>query len=122
MWGAVQRVNPDVARVVAAYLASLEARPADDGYPNMQSEGRSLYVNGDPATNVPACAVCHGPNAEGAAAIPRLGGLSYRYLQRRLEEWGEGYHASAAFPMKAVATQLSDRQIEAIASYLSFAR
>jgi len=120
MWGAVQRVNPDVARVVATYIASLKATPARDGYGDLQGEGRSLYLEGSAAANVPACAVCHGPNAEGKGAVPRLGGLSYQYLERRLQEWGQGYHSSAAFPMQAVATQLSDRQIQSIASYLSF--
>ena len=37
-----------------------------------------------------------GPNAEGVAEIPRLGGLAYTYLKRRLQQWGEGYHANSA--------------------------
>ncbi len=51
--------------------------------------------------------------------IPRLAGLSYAYLKRRLGQWKEGYHP-AAKPMPRVARSLSDVQIEALASYLSF--
>jgi cytochrome c553 len=69
---------------------------------------------------VPACAVCHGPNAVGSRNIPRLGGLSYNYLKRRLEQWAEGYHASASYPMPIVASHLSEDKIEALASYFSF--
>ena len=77
--------------------------------------------------NIPSCVACHGPNAEGAAAqgagqIPRLGGLSYYYLKKRLEQWGEGYHATALPPMPEIATKLSENDIEALASYLSFVK
>ena len=54
------------------------------------------------------------------AEIPRLGGLSYFYLKRRLAQWGEGYHAAAAPPMPRIASKLSPDAIEALASYLSF--
>jgi cytochrome c553 len=66
------------------------------------------------------CAACHGPNAEGIRDIPRLGGLSYGYLKRRLEQWGQGYHAAAPPPMPRIAGKLPPGQIEALASYLSF--
>ena len=73
-----------------------------------------------PEADVVPCSVCHGPNAEGAGEIPRLGGLSYFYLKRRLAQWGEGYHAAAAPPMPRIASKLSPDAIEALASYLSF--
>jgi cytochrome c553 len=54
--------------------------------------------------------------------IPRLGGLSYFYLKRRLQEWGQGYHSSPESPMPLVASTLGPDEIEALASYLSFVR
>ena len=72
--------------------------------------------------NIVSGAACHGPNAEGVGAIPRLGGLSYLYLKRKLEQWGEGYHMTAQFPMPQVSVKLSPDTIEALASYLSFVR
>jgi cytochrome c553 len=51
-----------------------------------------------------------------------LGGLSYYYLKRRLEQWGEGYHATALPPMPEIASKLSAGDVEALASYLSFVR
>jgi hypothetical protein len=41
-------------------------------------------------------------------------------LKRRLEQWGEGYHAAAGPPMPDIAGKLSPNQIDALASYLSF--
>jgi cytochrome c553 len=56
----------------------------------------------------------------GVGQIPRLGGLAYIYLKRRLEQWGQGYHAAAGPPMLDISSRLSAQQIKAIASYLSF--
>jgi cytochrome c553 len=72
--------------------------------------------------NIAACVAYHGPNAEGVGEIPRLGGLAYTYLKRRLDQWGQGYHGALALPMPHIANQLSRNQIEELASYLSFLR
>ena len=56
----------------------------------------------------------------GSGKFPGLGGLAYTYLKRRLEQWGEGYHAAAGPPMPDIAGKLSPNQIDALASYLSF--
>jgi cytochrome c553 len=81
--------------------------------------GRSIYQDGIAESDIVACVACHGPNGEGVGEIPRLGGLAYPYLKRRLEQWGEGYHATAA-PMPPIARRLSAAEIDALASYLSF--
>jgi cytochrome c553 len=120
MWGAAGTVSQEVAHELGAYLSTLDADAANDGKRELEERGRAIYQVGNAASNIPSCVVCHGPEAQGTGAIPRLGGLSYRYLQRRLGQWGEGYHASAVFPMPAVASQLSADDIDAIASYLSF--
>ena len=86
----------------------------------LTSTGRTIYQQGLPDANIAACVACHGPNAEGVAEIPRLGGLAYTYLKRRLQQWGEGYHATARVPMPRIASKLSRDQIEELASYLSF--
>ena len=72
--------------------------------------------------NVPACVACHGPSAQGVGRIPRLGGLSASYLERRLQQWHDGFDASALHPMPTVGGVLSPHQIAALASYLSFVK
>jgi cytochrome c553 len=95
-------------------------RAASDGVPSLVGLGQTIYQQGMPEENIVACVVCHGPNGEGVRDIPRLGGLDSTYLKRRLEQWNEGYHAAAGPPMISIASKLSDDQIEALASYLSF--
>ena len=120
MWSAVAALTPYEARDLAIYFSTLPAEPANDGRRGLVAIGRVLYLEGSPETNLASCAACHGPNAEGVREIPRLGGLSYAYLKRRLQEWAEGYDATAAPPMPGIARKLYPEEIEAISSYLSF--
>jgi cytochrome c553 len=120
MWGAAANLSHQVAHDLAAYYSTLTPRAANDGDRALAAEGQSIYQEGMPDSNIVACVVCHGPNAEGVRQIPRLGGLAYTYLKRRLEQWGEGYHAAAGPPMPDIAGKLSPGQINALASYLSF--
>jgi len=122
MWGAARNLDAPSVRNLATYFASLPPRAASDGVPNLVALGRTIYQEGMPDANIVACLVCHGPNAEGVREIPRLGGLDYSYLKRRLEQWNEGYHAAAGPPMISISSKLSSDQMEALASYLSFVR
>ena len=91
MWGATASLSPQTARDLAIYFSRLPHRPADDGDRELVARGEMIYQRGMPEANIAACVACHGPNAEGVGEIPRLGGLAYTYLKRRLEQWGEGY-------------------------------
>ena len=122
MWGAARNLDAPSVRNLATYFASLPPRAASDGVPNLVALGRTIYQEGMPDANIVACVVCHGPNAEGIREIPRLGGLDYSYLKRRLEQWSQGYHAAAGPPMISISSKLSSDQMEALASYLSFVR
>jgi cytochrome c553 len=122
MWGAAANLSSRTARDLAIYFSTLPPKAANDGDGEIAAIGRTLYEDGNPDSNIAACAVCHGPNAEGIRGIPRLGGLSYSYLKRKLKQWNEGYHAAAEPPMPLIASKLSPNDIEALASYLSFVR
>jgi cytochrome c553 len=122
MWAAAESLNGATARALATYFSALPPRPAGDGDTELTAEGKRIYQLGMPESNIVACVVCHGPNAEGIGRIPRLGGLASSYLQRTLEQWGQGYHASSGPPMPDIASKLSSGQIQALASYLSFLR
>ncbi|MGO8739851.1 c-type cytochrome [Rhodoblastus sp.] len=119
MWNAAANLHSETTRALADYFSHEAPRAADDGNPALAARGNALFHNGEPDANIVACVACHGPNAQGAHAIPRLAGLSYAYLKRRLEQWKQGYHPSAK-PMPRVARSLSADQVDALASYLSF--
>jgi cytochrome c553 len=122
MWGAAANLNAQTARDLAIYFSTLPPKSANDGIPQLADVGREIYFEGVPELNIVPCAACHGPTAEGIRNIPRLAGLSYAYLKRRLEQWGEGYHAAATPPMPRIARKLPPPEIDALASFLSFVR
>ncbi len=120
MWAAAAHLGPQTSRDLALYFSMLPPKAANDGDRENVALGRTIYQEGMPGDNIVACVVCHGPSAEGVGAIPRLGGLEYAYLKRRLAQWGQGYHLAAGPPMPHIASNLSPDQIDALASYLSF--
>src|SRR5580704_14743248 len=110
MWAAAEPLGPRAARDLAIYFSTLPARAANDGDKGLAAAGRAIYEDGIPEANIVSCVACHGPNAEGVREIPRLGGLGYLYLKRRLEQWGEGYHAAAQPPMPRIAGKLAPNE------------
>ena len=122
MWGAAANLSPSTMHYLAVYFSQEPPKAADDGNKELVASGKTLFEDGNPEANTVSCAVCHGPNAEGIRDIPRLAGLSYYYLKRKLTQWGEGYHVGAKAPMPGIASRLSSNEIEALASYLSFVK
>jgi cytochrome c553 len=119
MWYAAAHLEPATMRTLAAYFSTLPPEAARDGSHELAAEGGVIFENGVPTENIAACQACHGPQAQGVREIPRLGGLSYNYLKRRLEDWSQGRDTWGS-PMPKVARSLSPSQIAALASYLSF--
>jgi cytochrome c553 len=119
MWAAAENLNPQIARDLALYFSALAPRAANDGDSGLAARGKEIYESGIADSNVAACVVCHGLKAEGIRQIPRLAGLTDTYLRKRLEQWSQGFHATAEL-MPQIANTLSADDIEALASYLSF--
>ena len=71
----------------------------------------------DPA-NLETCAACHGANGISVAAgIPNLAGQKANYLRDQLSAFKEGTRENNL--MNAIASQLADDEIEALAAYFA---
>lgn len=85
--------------------------------------GARIYRGGIPDKNVPACAACHGPAGQGnpGAGYPRLSGQNVVYTANTLKAYRSG--ARGDYPggavMQNVAENLSDEEIQAVASFVS---
>ena len=112
-------VQPDNYCEVGAYIATMPPEARCDGNEALAAKGEEIFRHGVPNDNIPACQFCHGPEAQGVGKFPRLGGQSYYYLKRRLEQWVAGYGTISPH-MPGIASKLNPEQIDAIASYLSF--
>jgi cytochrome c553 len=86
--------------------------------------GELVYRAGNTETGVPACMACHGPAGEGnpLAGYPALAGQHAVYTAKMLtqyragENWGE--KDALSHVMNGVAAELSDEEIQAVASYI----
>jgi|TARA_B100000768_G_scaffold82620_1_gene78246 cytochrome c553 len=85
--------------------------------------GENIYRGGNMKTGVAACTGCHSPsgNGNGPAGYPGLGGQHATYIEKQLLAYrrGERVSGSNAAIMQGVAANLSDKEITAVANYIS---
>jgi cytochrome c553 len=116
-------LSPEMLAALASHFHGLNPRPVGGGPRALIGKGKDIYSLGVPETNVPACAACHGPEAAGTEAIPRLAGQLYPYLIKVLKNWdkdrGQGAKPDTSAIMNPIAHSLNDTQIQAVAAYLS---
>lgn len=120
----VHGVGPSMGSALAEQFADLNPRPFGRAPGDLVSEGKLIYEEGVPNDNVPACSVCHGPEARGHGPIPRLAGQLYGYTIKALTNWSQergqnGVTSGNPTVMQRVAHSLSKSQIAAVAAYLS---
>lgn len=110
-------------RDLAAYYSSQKPKVgvADA---SLVDAGRRLYQAGNAETGVPACMACHGPAGDGnpLAGYPALAGQHSVYTASMLNKYRDGNHwgedDSASLVMVGVSARLTDREIEAVSSYI----
>lgn len=86
------------------------------------TEGGDLYRNGDLEEQVSACIACHGPFGDGnkPAAYPVLKSQHTDYLIKTLTDFKNGERSKNPDNMMSmIAKKMSERDIKAIAAYLS---
>ena len=85
--------------------------------------GENLYRAGNIKTGVAACVACHSPSGKGngPAGYPALGGQYAEYTEKQLLAYRSGERNSGANAkiMQGVAKALSDKEIKALANYIS---
>ena len=116
MWGMAATLDDSLIDGLADYYSrqSPRAGRAVDG-PAL-ARGRELYLNGDAAEGIPACAACHGPKAEGNDNFPRLAGQHVQYLVKQLNSFQSNLRNVAV--MHGVAKGLKTDEMTAVATYL----
>jgi cytochrome c553 len=117
MWGMAARLTDPTIDGLAGYYS---AQPPIHGAPTDSAEmaaGKKIFDEGIPASNVPACAACHGEQAQGAGAIPRLAGQHRSYLERQLDAFSSNARANEI--MHENSKNLTPQQISQVAAFLS---
>jgi cytochrome c553 len=85
--------------------------------------GKLLYKVGDYSRGVPSCQACHMANGSGnsLAGYPAVSGQHKEYLVSTLLAYKNGDRASGvnAYIMNEISQRLSDKDIEALANYIT---
>ena len=122
MAGQVAGMNDQDMKNLAAYFADQQTRPGAADV-KVAPAGAAIYHGGDPENDIPSCAGCHGPSGLGnaAAKFPRLSGQSPQYVAAQLKAYRDGKRSGYrnATIMNGVAEDLSDDDIQALASYVA---
>lgn len=81
--------------------------------------GKSIFHNGNKLSGLPACASCHGAEAKGTGALPRLAGQYAGYLETQLKQFNARERTNDNAVMHDVVVKMSPLEMSAVAEYLS---
>ncbi|MFC3608265.1 c-type cytochrome [Stutzerimonas tarimensis] len=112
--------DQDLADIAAFYASQAATTGFAD--PELVAHGEQLFRGGNLELGMPACIGCHAPDGAGntLAAYPRLAGQHAAYTAKQLTDFREGdrYNDGEAMIMRTIAAKLSNRDIEALSSYI----
>jgi len=125
MFNVAHVLSPPMLKALAEHFRDLNPKPLGGAPRENVAEGKKIYEEGIPKTEVPPCASCHGEEAKGADAFPRLAGQLNDYIFRKLTNWDKERGQDKANPdqsaiMGPIAHNLTEAQVKAVAAYLSY--
>ena len=90
--------------------------------PDSLELGETLYRAGNQEIAVAACSACHSPTGQGnaPAGFPSLSGQHAEYTLKQLKSFRTGERANDSNAMmRTIVERLTDKELEALASYVS---
>jgi len=121
MTGLLTNLSDQDLADIAAYFSSQKGSvgAADE---KLVARGQDLFRGGKVDQGMPACTGCHSPNGAGnaAAGFPHLGGQHAQYVTKQLTDFREGNRTNDGdtMVMRSIAAKLSNKDIEAVSSYI----
>ncbi len=125
MYGVAHVLTPTMLPALAAHFRDLDPPPLGGAPKDLVETGKKIFEEGIPGSDIPPCASCHGPEAKGNGAFPRLAGQLNDYILKKLVNWSKERGQDPANPdtsaiMEPIAHNLTEAQIAAVAAYVSF--
>ena len=112
--------DQDLADISAYYASQKMSVGAAD--PKLVARGEALFRGGKLNEGMPACTGCHSPDGAGldAAGFPQLGGQHAGYVAKQLTDFREGNRTNDgdSMIMRGIAAKLSNKDIEAVSSFI----
>jgi len=125
MYSVSHVLSPEILPALATHFQDLNPKPVGGAPKDLIPTGKRIYEEGLPNAGVPPCASCHGPDAKGNGAFPRLAGQLHDYVLKKLVNWTKERGLDPANPdtsaiMEPIAHSLTEQQIAAVAAYLNY--
>jgi cytochrome c553 len=125
MFNVAHVLSPSMLTALGTHFKELNSKPLGGAPKELVAAGKKIYEEGVASAEVPACATCHGPEAKGADAFPRLAGQLHDYVAKKLLNWSKERGQDPAKPdtsaiMEPIAHNLTEAQVKAVAAYLSY--
>ena len=112
--------DQDLADISAYYASQKMSVGAAD--PKLVARGEALFRGGKLNEGMPACTGCHSPDGAGldAAGFPQIGGQHAGYVAQQVTDFREGNRTNDgdSMIMRGIAAKLSNKDIEAVSSFI----
>ncbi|MEJ2452454.1 MAG: c-type cytochrome [Gammaproteobacteria bacterium] len=126
MSGQVANLQPQDMQDLAAYFSQQKRSLGAATNKELRVLGQRIYRGGNETKHLPACMACHSPDGNGnaPAKYPALGGQSADYVSKTLTDFRSGARGmdpkdSAGKIMHDIAKLMDDKEIKAVAQYVS---
>lgn len=119
MKGMAADLAPQDMRALGLFFSRQPSPPHAVSDPALAAEGQTIYAQGGAAIPVSACTGCHGPQGHGSTTLPRLAGQVAAYLETQLKQFGKRVRTNDNAIMQDIAARMTEREIKAVAEYLS---
>jgi cytochrome c553 len=116
MWGMAAELDEPSMTALAGYYSAQKPQVGMAANPSVINTGKEIYEHGVASAGVPACSVCHGPDAHGLKEFPRLAGQHAQYILKQLASFQSNMRNVAI--MHGVARNLRVPEMNAVAAYL----
>lgn len=116
----IQGVDEGMFEDLANFFSDQKRSVNVSDKPELVAQGQQVFEEGVFATAAPACMGCHGEDGSGTRKFPRLNGQNAPYVVNQLTNFKSGARTNDAKGlMQAVASRLSEKDIAAVAEYMS---
>ncbi len=115
----VAKLKPEEMVALGRYFEkmSVPAEPSKDA--ELAAVGKYVFYAGNKFSGLPACAGCHGKEALGTAALPRLAGQYASYIETQLRLFNSRERTNDNAVMHAIVVKMTPLEMHAVAEYLS---
>ncbi len=118
MWSIAGPLSDKEVHAIATYYSAQTPPKGAAGEDRaLVASGAAIFKQGVESENVPACGLCHGPDAAGTAMAPRLAGQHRLYLVAQLKAFRSNARNNAI--MHGNVEHMTDEQMREVSAYLA---